>query len=183
MRVFGLEGPHEFKSFGVLEPTLVIHWQFLNELNEGQLHLQVGRNGWQSGLEMNYYEADPRSLPPSSERNRASWGTLGTKADFFFFQIITAFFCTGRPIHYQYCHLGSLLYPSQVKRTAMYFHINKSLENTHVSLLEKHLKKHDKWWESPGGPVVKDPPSSGQGAKIPHNPQPEKWKHKKEAVW
>ena len=63
--------------------------------------------------------------------------------------------------------------------------------STHVSLLEKHLKKEDKWWESPGGPVVKDPPSSawgvgsvpGQGAKIPHSPQPEKPKHKKEAVW
>ena len=142
-------------------------------------------------LEMNPDPSDTKPLPPNSERHRASRGTLGTKADFFFFQIITAFFCTGRPIHYQYCHLGSLLYPSQVKRTAMYFHINKSLENTHVSLLEKHLKKHDKWWESPGGPVVKDPPSSawgvgsvpGQGAKIPHSPQPEKPKHKKEAVW
>ena len=63
--------------------------------------------------------------------------------------------------------------------------------STHVSLLEKHLKKEDKWWESPGGPVVKDPPPSawgigsvpGQGARIPHSPQPEKPKHKKEAMW
>ena len=62
--------------------------------------------------------------------------------------------------------------------------------STHVSFLEKHLKKQDKRWDSPGGPVVKDPPSSawgvgsvpGQGAEMP-SPQPEKPKHKKEAMW
>lgn len=100
--MFGLEGPHEFKSFGVLEPTLVIHWQFLNELNEGQQEETA------DSLEMNPDPSDTKPLPPNSERHRASRGTLGTKADFFFFQIITAFFCTGRPILYQYCHLGSL---------------------------------------------------------------------------
>ena len=62
--------------------------------------------------------------------------------------------------------------------------------STHVSLLEKYLKKQDQRWDSPGGPVVKDPPSSawgvgsvpGQEAKIPHAPQPEKLKHRKEAI-
>ena len=60
-----------------------------------------------------------------------------------------------------------------------------------VSLLEKHPKRQDKWWASPGGPGVKKPSSSawgvglvpGQGAKTPHAPQPEKSKHKKETMW
>ena len=115
----------------VLWPLLSFpNWQFVNELNEGQLHLQAGTNGWQSGLEMNYYQADPGPLPPNSERHRASGGTLGTKAHFSFFQIITSFSCIGRPSLYQWCHLGSPLYLPQVKRTAVYFHISKSLENT-----------------------------------------------------
>ena len=51
MHVFLLEGPHEFESIGFLEPTLVIHWQFLNEPNEGQLNFQAGTNSQQSGNE------------------------------------------------------------------------------------------------------------------------------------
>ena len=61
----------------------------------------------------------------------------------------------------------------------------------HVSLLEKHLKRQDKWRASPGGPGVKDPPSSawgvgsvpGQGAKTPQVLRPEKPNHEKEATW
>ena len=85
-----------------------------------------------------------------------------------------------------------LIFFSSKENSSVFSHTQEfGIHSTHVSLLEKHLKKQDKWWESPGGPVVKDPPSSawgvgsvpGQGAKIPHNPQPEKPKHKKEAVW
>ena len=121
------------------------NWQFLNELNEGQLHLQVGRNGRQSGLEMNYYQAVPGPLPPNSERHRASGGTLGTKADFFLFSNYYVFI-----LHWQAKSLpvvppGKPLISFSSKENSSVFSYKQELgkHSTHVSLLEKHLKKQD----------------------------------------
>ena len=141
----------------VLWPLLSFpNWQFVNELNEGQLHLQAGTNGWQSGLEMNYYQADPGPLPPNSERHRASGGTLGTKADFFSFFNYYIF-----PLHWQAKSLPvvpprkPLISFSSKENSSVFSHKQELGKHSfHVSLLEKHLKKQNKWWDSPGGPVV-----------------------------
>ena len=143
-------------------------------------------------LEMNYYWVDPRPLPPNSERHRASGVHVGLRW-FFLFSNYYIFL-----LHWQANSLP-LVPPEKPivsfsrKENSSEFSHKQELRkhSTHVSLLEKHLKRQDKWRASPGGPGVKDPPCSawgmgsvlGQGAKAPHALQPEKPNHEKEATW